>query len=215
MTNPGPVQVWDLPRLSVMEAGMNPLRDPRNPEHGAPRLGLGVGCKFQPSTSAAGRRILNQLLDVGSWLSTSVDQQGNIQPIGGANEKIEGFYLTCKHKGLTGEQGVILPEQNVVNVMLRDEVRQAVAEGQFHIYPVRTIDEGIEILTGVPAGKLQDDGTYPEDSVHYRVLTRLEEIAANLKEQKKDDADDEDGNPDEEGNEKESAQGDQDEPAEP
>jgi predicted ATP-dependent protease len=126
---------------------------------------------------------LSQLpLKQGIAVTGSVDQQGNIQPIGGANEKIEGFFLTCKHKGLSGEQGVLLPEQNVVNLMLREEVRQAVADGKFHIYPVRTIDEGIEILTGTPAGELQDDGSYPEDSVHGLVLARLEEIAANLKE---------------------------------
>ena len=118
----------------------------------------------------------------GFAVTGSIDQQGNIQPIGGANEKIEGFFLTCKHKGLTGEQGVMLPEQNVVNLMLRDDVRQAVDDGEFHIYPVRTVDEGIEILTGVPAGELQEDGTYPEDSVHGLVVARLEEIAANLKE---------------------------------
>ncbi|MGD8473226.1 MAG: ATP-binding protein [Anaerolineae bacterium] len=118
----------------------------------------------------------------GLAITGSVDQQGNVQPIGGANEKIEGFFLTCKHRGLTGEQGVLLPEQNVVNLMLREEVRQAVADGKFHIYPVRTIDEGIEILTGTPAGELQDDGSYPEDSLHGLVLARLEEIAANLKE---------------------------------
>jgi lon-related putative ATP-dependent protease len=136
----------------------------------------------------------------GIAVTGSVDQQGNIQPIGGANEKIEGFFLTCKHKGLTGEQGVILPEQNVVNLMLREEVRQAVADGKFHIYPVRTVDEGIEILTGVPAGELQEDGTYPEESVHGLVAARLEEIAANLKEKGKaqdEEEDDESGsNPD-------------------
>jgi lon-related putative ATP-dependent protease len=134
----------------------------------------------------------------------SVDQQGNVQPIGGANEKIEGFFLTCRYKGLTGEQGIILPQQNIVNLMLRQDVRQAVAEGKFHIYPVRTVDEGIEILTGVPAGELQDDGTYPEDSVHGRVLARLEEIAANLKEQKADAKEQEGNNPDGEANQGES-----------
>jgi len=76
---------------------------------------------------------------------------------------------------------VILPEQNVVHLMLRAEVRQAVAEGRFHIYPVSTVDEGIEILTGVQAGDLEQDGTYPPDSVHGRVMARLAEIAENLK----------------------------------
>lgn len=121
-------------------------------------------------------------LKQGIAVTGSVDQQGNVQPIGGVNEKIEGFFLTCRRKGLTGEQGVIIPAQNVVNLMLRADVRQAVAEGRFHIYPVNTIDEGIEILTGVPAGELQEDGTYPPDSIHGRVMARLAEIAENLKE---------------------------------
>jgi lon-related putative ATP-dependent protease len=126
-------------------------------------------------------------LKQGIAVTGSVDQQGSVQPIGGINEKIEGFFLTCQHRGLTGEQGVILPAGNVVNLMLRGDVRQAVAEGKFHIYPVHTVDEGIEILTGMPAGELQEDGTYPEESVHGRVLARLEEIAENLKAKDKEE----------------------------
>jgi lon-related putative ATP-dependent protease len=125
-------------------------------------------------------------LKQGLAVTGSVDQQGNIQPIGGANEKIEGFFLTCQSHGLTDEQGVLLPKQNVPNLMLRDEVRQAVADGKFHIYPVSTVDEGIEILTGVPAGEMHADGSYPQDSVHGRVRARLEEIAENLKEYRAD-----------------------------
>ncbi len=136
----------------------------------------------------------------GIAVTGSVDQQGNIQPIGGAIQKIEGYFLTCMQKGLTGDQGVIIPEQNVINLMLRDDVRQAVADGKFHIYPVRSVDEGIEILSGVPAGVLQEDGSYPEDSVHGRVAARLEQIAASLKEKGKSkdrDTDDSRGdNPD-------------------
>ena len=128
----------------------------------------------------------------GIAITGSVDQRGNIQPIGGANEKIEGFFQTCKRLGLTGEQGVILPEQNVVHLMLRAEVRQAVAEGRFHIYPVSTVDEGIEILTGVPAGDLEQDGTYPPDSVHGRVMARLAEIAENLKTRGEEEEEEED-----------------------
>ncbi len=120
-------------------------------------------------------------LKQGIAVTGAVDQQGNVLPIGGANEKIEGFFETCRSRGLTGEQGVLLPEKNVVNLMLRADVRQAVEDGQFRIYPVRTIDEGIEILTGTPAGQVQPDGTYPSDSVHGRVTARLEEIAENLK----------------------------------
>jgi lon-related putative ATP-dependent protease len=127
-------------------------------------------------------------LKQGIAVTGSVDQQGNIQPIGGANEKIEGFFQTCQHRELTGEQGVILPHQNVANLMLRTDVREAVEAGRFHIYPVRTIDEGIEILAGAPAGELQKDGTYPEESVHGRVVTRLKQIAENLKPGDKDRA---------------------------
>jgi len=131
-------------------------------------------------------------IEQGIAITGSVDQQGHVQPIGGANEKIEGFFQTCQNRGLNGEQGVILPVQNVVNLMLRAEVRQAVAEGQFHIYPVSTIDEGIEILTGVPAGEPQEDGTYPEDSVHGRVMARLAEIAKNLKTKGEEEEEEED-----------------------
>jgi Lon-like ATP-dependent protease len=120
-------------------------------------------------------------LKQGLAVTGSVDQQGNIQPIGGVNEKIEGFYLTCRQRGLTGQQGVLIPAQNTVNLMLHAEVREAVAEGRFHIYQVRTIDEGLEILTGMSAGTRLEDGTYPADSIHGRVLARLEQIAQNLK----------------------------------
>jgi predicted ATP-dependent protease len=103
------------------------------------------------------------------------------------NEKIEGFFETCRRRGLTGAQGVILPKQNVVHLMLRESVRQAVRDGEFHIYPVGTIDEGIEILTGVPAGERMDDGAFPPDSVHGRVEARLREITANLKAKAEDE----------------------------
>ncbi|WIF95300.1 Lon protease family protein [Caminicella sporogenes] len=96
----------------------------------------------------------------------SVNQRGEIQPIGGVNEKIEGFYKVCKIKGLTGKQGVMIPHQNVKNLMLTDEVIEAVKEGKFHIYAVKTIDEGIEILTGVPAGKINEKGEYPIGTIH-------------------------------------------------
>jgi lon-related putative ATP-dependent protease len=125
-------------------------------------------------------------INQGMAVTGSVDQQGNIQPIGGANEKIEGFFETCLHRGLTGRQGVMIPAQNVVNLMLRADVRQAVSEGKFQVYAVQTIDEGIEILTGVPAGDLQEDGSYPEDSVHARVVARLAQIGESLKDAKKD-----------------------------
>lgn len=132
-----------------------------------------------------------QPLKQGIAVTGSVDQQGNVQPIGGVNEKVEGFFETCRQRGLTGEQGVMIPAQNVVNLMLRDEVRQAVDEGKFHVYSVRTIDEGLELLTGVAAGELGEDGTYPEDSVHGRVMARLEVIAENLKPKKEEEGEEE------------------------
>jgi len=100
-----------------------------------------------------------------------------VQPIGGVNEKIEGFFDICKARGLTAEQGVLIPASNVKHLMLRQDVVQAVKDGQFHIYPVETIDEGIEILTGVTAGKPDDEGKYPSESVNGRVYARLVELA--------------------------------------
>lgn len=104
----------------------------------------------------------------------SVDQFGNIQPIGGANEKIEGFFSYCKVSGLTGEQGVMIPYQNEQHLMLKHEVVDAVKRGKFHIWSVKTIDEGIEILTGVKAGTAGAKGEYPADSIHGRVMICLE-----------------------------------------
>jgi predicted ATP-dependent protease len=120
-------------------------------------------------------------LKQGIAVTGSVDQQGNVQPIGGVNEKIEGFFATCLQRGLTGEQGVLIPAQNAVNLMLQADVVRAVEEGRFHIYAVNTIDEGLEILTGVCAGAMQEGGTYPTGSVHDLVMRRLEEITENLK----------------------------------
>ncbi|RLT34437.1 MAG: ATP-dependent protease [Chloroflexi bacterium] len=107
----------------------------------------------------------------------SVDQFGNVQVIGGVNEKIEGFFAICQQRGLTGEQGVLIPATNVRHLMLRQEVVEAVAAGQFHIYPVSHIDEGIELLTGVPAGVADDTGIYPEGSINRLVQDRLREFA--------------------------------------
>jgi len=112
----------------------------------------------------------------------SVNQKGEIQPIGGVTWKVEGFYEVCKAKGLTGGQGVIIPHQNVQHLMLKDELVQAVKEGKFHIWPVKTIDEGIEILTGVPAGEKDEQGSYPPESVHGRVSKKLQDFAEKLKE---------------------------------
>ncbi len=112
----------------------------------------------------------------------SVDQHGQVQAIGGVNEKVEGFYEVCKAKGLTGDQGVLIPESNVQNLMLKEEVVQSARDGKFHIYPIRTIEEGIEILTGVKAGKRLEDGSFEEGSVYYLVDKRLKEMAEKVKE---------------------------------
>ena len=107
----------------------------------------------------------------------SVNQHGQVQPIGGVNEKIEGFFDICRNRGLTSEQGVLIPASNVKHLMLRQDVVQAVEDGRFHIYPVETIDEGIELLTGMAAGKADDEGKYPPESVNGRVHTRLVKLA--------------------------------------
>lgn len=107
----------------------------------------------------------------------SVNQRGEIQPIGGVNEKIEGFFKVCKLKGLNGSQGVIIPYQNREHLMLHREVLAAVAQDKFHIYAVKTIDAGIELLTGVKAGVLQADGTYPKKTINFAVQKRIVEYA--------------------------------------
>lgn len=111
----------------------------------------------------------------------SVNQYGQVQAIGGVNEKIEGFFDICHARGLTGEQGVLIPAANVPNLMLRQDVVQAVQQGQFHIYPVEMIDQGIEVLTGLPAGQPDADGVYPDGSLNQRVLARLERFAKKQK----------------------------------
>ena len=111
----------------------------------------------------------------------SVNQKGEVQPIGGVNHKIEGFFDVCEAKGLTGEQGVMIPYQNIRNLMLREDVLRAVQDGRFHIYAVETIDQGIEVLTGVSAGEKQADGTYADGTVNYLADKRLREYAQRLK----------------------------------
>ena len=103
----------------------------------------------------------------------SVNQHGLVQAIGGVNEKIEGFFDVCHKRGLTGEQGVLIPVTNVKHLMLRHDVVQAVADGKFHIYPVSTIDEGMELLTGIPAGERDENGLFPDGSINQRVEVRL------------------------------------------
>ena len=117
----------------------------------------------------------------------SVNQRGEVQAIGGVNQKIEGFFEVCKAKGLSGEQGVLIPESNVKDLMLKEEVVGAVEEGKFHIWSVRTVDEGIEVLTGVPAGERKEDGAFEEGTIHYLVNERLLELSETLQKFGKDD----------------------------
>jgi len=104
-----------------------------------------------------------------------------VQAIGGVNEKIEGFFDVCSQFGLTGNQGVLIPAANVQHLMLRPEVVRAAAEGRFHIYPIETVDQGIEILTGVPAGERDGQGTYPPGTIHARIDERLARLAEHAK----------------------------------
>ncbi len=118
----------------------------------------------------------------GIAVTGSVNQRGQVQAVGGVTEKVEGFFEVCKAKGLTGEQGVVLPATNVRNLMLKEEILQAVRAGRFHLWSARTIDEGIELLTGVPAGSKGEDGRYPVGTVHQLVDTRLRQYAQRLRE---------------------------------
>ena len=110
-------------------------------------------------------------------ITGSVDQHGNVQVIGGINEKIEGFYDICKQKSFTGEQGVIIPERNIPHLVLRDDVIDAIEKNQFFIYPIKTVDDAISLLTGLPAGERDNEGNLPVDSVNYKVEQRLLELA--------------------------------------
>jgi lon-related putative ATP-dependent protease len=117
----------------------------------------------------------------------SVNQNGEVQAIGGANEKIEGYFEICTALGLTGEQGVILPESNVANLMLKESVVEAIRQGKFHLWPVRTIDEGIEVLTGVKAGERLPDGSFEPDTVNALVDQHLRKMAEALQRFGKED----------------------------
>ncbi len=126
--------------------------------------------------------LANLPIKQGIAVTGSIDQYGHIQPIGGVNRKIEGFYEVCKAKGFTGEQGVMIPASNVRHLMLKQEVIDAVRDGKFSIWTVESVDQGIEILTGVPAGEELPDGGYPEGTVHYLVSKRVNELAESAKE---------------------------------
>lgn len=117
----------------------------------------------------------------------SMDQNGEVQPVGGINEKIEGFFELCRMRGLNGSHGVIIPERNVKNLMLKKDVVDAVREGKFTIYAIKEMEEGLEILTGLPAGKMREDGTYPEDTINYLVMKRLTEITEAMEKKKEEE----------------------------
>ncbi|HXZ93673.1 MAG TPA: S16 family serine protease, partial [Burkholderiales bacterium] len=114
-------------------------------------------------------------------ITGSVNQHGDVQAIGGVNEKIEGFFDVCAARGLTGDQGVLIPESNRRNLMLRHDVIEAVAAGKFHVYAVSTVDQGIAILTGVPAGERDATGQFPPGTINYRVEQRLSDYAERLR----------------------------------
>jgi len=125
----------------------------------------------------------------------AVNQHGEVQAIGGANEKIEGFFDICSARGLSGDQGVLMPESNVKNLMLRRDVLDAVRDGRFHVYAVSTIDQGIETLTGVKAGERGKNGAFPPDSINGRVEARLMELAEQRRAFAQNDAGDEPAQP--------------------
>ena len=115
-------------------------------------------------------------------MTGSVNQLGEMQAIGGVCAKIEGFFDLCKARGLTGAQGVLMPRANLPHLVLRDDVADAIAGGQFHLYAVETVAQGIEILTGLPAGERDAGGRFPASSVFGRVERRIIEIAERLRE---------------------------------
>jgi lon-related putative ATP-dependent protease len=119
-------------------------------------------------------------IDQSLAVTGSVNQRGEIQPIGGVNEKIEGFYEVCKLKGITGRQGVIIPHQNVKNLMLSQEVVQAVEDGKFSVYAIESIDQGIELLMKTPAGERQKNGKFKRGTIHFLADQKLEELATPL-----------------------------------
>ncbi|MBI5569721.1 MAG: AAA family ATPase [Desulfomonile tiedjei] len=121
-------------------------------------------------------------IDQGIAVTGSVNQHGEVQPIGGVNQKIEGYFRVCKALGLTGRQGVMIPRRNVGDLMLNREVLEAVKAGQFHVWAIDHVDQGIEILTGIPAGEPDEEGNYPEGTINYLVDERLDDLSQGIKE---------------------------------
>jgi lon-related putative ATP-dependent protease len=126
-------------------------------------------------------------LKQGLAVTGSMDQNGEVQPVGGINEKIEGFFDLCNIIGLNGIHGVIIPKRNIKNLMLKKEVVESVREGKFFVYPIEKVEEGLEIITGMQAGEIRDDGTYPEGTINYLITKRLTEISEAIKEKKEEE----------------------------
>jgi len=144
------------------------------------------GVEGDSASSAELFALLSSLADVPIQqrfaVTGSVNQRGQIQAIGGVNQKVEGFFAVCEALGLRGDEGVIIPRANVRSLMLNERVRRAIAKGRFHIYPISTVDEGMTLLTGIPAGSLRRDGTYPPGSINRRVTDRLAVLAERARE---------------------------------
>ena len=146
------------------------------------------GVDGDSASSTEAYAILSSLADIpinqSIAVTGSMNQKGEIQPIGGVNEKIEGFYQICKMRGLTGNHGVIIPIQNVRNLHLDDEIIDTVKEGKFHIYAIENIEQGIEILTGVPAGRKDKNGRFPAGTINYLAYEKLKKYAKNAEKSK-------------------------------
>ncbi len=143
------------------------------------------GVEGDSASSAELYALLSALakVPIRQWIAVtgSVNQHGQVQAVGGVNQKIEGFFEVCKQRGLNGQQGVLIPEANKGQLMLRKDVLEASEQGKFHIYAVKHIDEGIEILTGMPAGERNDKGEYPEGTINHKVEERLKAFARSAK----------------------------------
>ncbi len=120
-------------------------------------------------------------------ITGSINQKGEIQPIGGVNEKIEGFFAVCKNRGLTGDQGVIIPHLNVKNLMLRKDVMDSIRNGAFRIYAVKSVNDALEILLGLPAGERRADGSYPAGTINFLVDSRLKAMSKKTKKEEKNE----------------------------
>jgi predicted ATP-dependent protease len=138
----------------------------------------------------------------------SVNQHGDVQAIGGVNEKIEGFFDICAARGLNGEQGVIIPAANIQHLMLREDVVEAVNAGEFHVYAVERVDEALELLTGMPAGEMDEDGNFPAETVNEKVNARLESFTDKQKSFGDSSDDEEDGEENDKENDEQEDEGD-------